>query len=52
MRYKLGTDFKTELEAKTVSVQRRRPRAARPAAERRPVEIIARSPVRPGLGAD
>jgi len=52
MRYKLGTDFKTELESKTVSVQRRRPRAARPAAERRPVEIIARSPVRPGLGAD
>lgn len=52
IRYKLGTDFKKELEAKTVSVQRRRTRATRPASERRPVEIIARSAVRPGLGAD
>jgi hypothetical protein len=51
-RYKLGTEFKKELEAKTVSVQRRRTRAARPAAERRPVEMIASSAVRPGLGAD
>ena len=52
LRYKLGTEFKQELEAATVSVQRRRPRAAPQASERRPVEMIARSPKRPGLGAD
>jgi hypothetical protein len=52
LRYKLGTEFKKELEAATVSVQRRRPRAAPQAPERRPVEMIARSPKRPGLGAD
>jgi hypothetical protein len=52
VRYKLGTEFKKELEAATISVQRRRPRAARRAPERRPVEMIARSPIRPGLGAD
>jgi hypothetical protein len=51
-RYKLGADFKKELEAKTISVQRRRPRAAPRATEHRAVEMIARSPVRPGLGAD
>jgi hypothetical protein len=52
VRYKLGTEFKKELEAATAGVQRRRPRAARRAPERRPVEMIARSPMRPGLGAD
>ena len=52
VRYKLGTDFKKELEAATVSVQRRRPRAAPRAPEHRAVEMIARSPLRPGLGAD
>ena len=52
VRYKLGTEFKKELEAATVSVQRRRPRAAPRAPEHRAVEMIARSPLRPGLGAD
>jgi hypothetical protein len=51
-RYKLGADFKKELEARTISVQRRRPRAAPRATQHRAVEMIARSPVRPGLGAD
>ncbi len=51
-RYKLGTEFKKELEAATAGVPRRRARAARRAPERRPVEMIARSPLRPGLGAD
>ena len=52
VRYKLGTEFKKELEAATVSVQRSRPRAVPRAPEHRAVEMIARSPLRPGLGAD
>jgi hypothetical protein len=52
VRYKLGTEFKKELQAATVSVQRRQARAARRAPERRAVEMIARSSLRPGLGVD
>lgn len=51
-RYKLGTEFRKELEAMTAGVPHRRARAARRAPERRAVEMIDRSPLRPGLGAD
>ena len=51
-RYKLGTEFKKELEAATAGVPRGRARAARRAPERRAVEMIDRSKLRPGLGVD
>jgi hypothetical protein len=51
-RYKLGTEFRNELEAMTASVPRRRARAARRAPERQAVEMIDRCKQRPGLGVD
>jgi hypothetical protein len=52
VRYKLGTEFRKQLEAMTAGVPRRRARPARRPPERRAVEMIDRSPLRPGLGAD
>ena len=51
VRYKLGTAFKKELEAITAKVARRRPRPVR-VPERRPVEMIDRSPLRSGPGVN
>jgi hypothetical protein len=50
VRYKLGTEFKKELEAITAGASRRR-RAARRPPERRAVEMIDKGPERPGPGA-
>jgi hypothetical protein len=51
VRYRLGTQFRKRLEEMTVAPPRRRARAARRAAEIRPVERIDHSLNRPGPGA-
>jgi hypothetical protein len=52
VRYKLGMQFRKELETVTAGVPRRRARPARRAPERRAVEMIDRSPLRPGPAPD
>jgi len=52
VRYKLGTEFRKELEAMTAGVTRRRARAARRPPARRAVEMIDHTPLRPGPGPD
>jgi hypothetical protein len=52
VRYKLGTEFKKELEAMTAGVARRRARPTRRPPERRAVEMIDQSPQRPGPGVN
>jgi hypothetical protein len=52
VRYKLGTEFKKELEAMTTGAARRRARTTRRPPERRAVEMIDKSAQRPGPGVD